>query len=55
LGGTLITVHLYFPDNFNDARVVATNYRFSAQDTASLNGGATGNNVVTLQLDVPIA
>jgi hypothetical protein len=55
VGGTLITVHLYFPDNFNDARVVAANYRFSAQDTASLNGGATGNNVVTLQLDVPIA
>ena len=55
LGGTLITVNLYFPDNFSDAYVVSANNRFSVQDTASLNGGATGNNVVTLQLHVPIA
>lgn len=54
-GGTLITVHVYFPDNFNDAYVVSANYRFSVTDTAGTNGGATGNNVVTLLLNVPIA
>ena len=53
--GTLITVHLYFPDNFSDAYVVATSRRFGVQDSESTNGGATGNNVVTLQLTVPIA
>jgi len=55
LGGTLITVNLYFPDNFSDVYVVSANNRFSVQDTASLSGGATGNNVVTLQLHVPTA
>jgi hypothetical protein len=55
LGGTLITVHVYFPDNFSDAYVVSANYRFSVKDTAGTNGGATGNNMVTLQLNVPIA
>jgi hypothetical protein len=54
-GATLITVNLYFPDNFSDAYVVSANKRFNVQDTASTNGGATGNNVVTLQLHVPIA
>jgi hypothetical protein len=55
LGGTRITVHIYFPDNFSDAYVVSANYRFSVMDTAGTNGGATGNNMVTLQLTVPIA
>jgi len=53
--GTLITVNLYFPDNFSDAYVVAANHRFGVQDSQSTNGGATGNNMVTLQLTVPIA
>ena len=55
LGGTLITVHIYFPNSFSGAYVVSANHRFNVQDTASTNGGATGNNVVTLRLDVPIA
>jgi hypothetical protein len=54
-GGTMITVRLTFPQNFSDAYVVSNNYRFSVQDAAGTNGGATGNNVVTLHLDVPIA
>jgi hypothetical protein len=54
-GGTLVTVNVYFPENFNDAYVVSASKRFNVQDTASTNGGATGNNVVTLRLDVPIA
>src|ERR1700736_5469329 len=47
-GGTRITVHLYFPDNFSDAYVVSSVNRFGVQDSAGTNGGATGNNVVTL-------
>lgn len=54
-GGTLITVHVYFPDNFSDAYVVSANYRFSVTDTAGTNEGATGSNMVTLKLNVPIA
>jgi hypothetical protein len=53
-GGTLITVHIYFPDNFNDAYVVSSNNRFDVHDSGGTNGGGNGSNVVTLRLHVPI-
>jgi hypothetical protein len=54
-GGTLITIHMYFPSNFNDAYVVSSNNRFDVHDSGGTNGGGNGNNVVTLRLHVPIS
>lgn len=53
-GGTLITVHMYFPESFSDAYVVSSNFRFKVSDTGGTNSGGNGNHVVTLSLHVPI-
>jgi hypothetical protein len=49
-GGTMITVHVYIPQNAHGASVVSANYRYRVTDTGGTRGGGT---VLTLLLDVP--